>query len=395
MTAPMADAMGVRGAPGAERTSQAETAAGHGSRTFDAPRIGTLPAGPLGTIADVAGVTVGHHTRDAGGIQTGVTVIRPHPGDPFRAKVPAAAAVINGFGKSLGLLQLDELGLIETPIALTNTFAIGALAEAQTRHACERNPEIGRSWPTVNPLVFECNDGYLNDLQAMAVRGADYRLAHDAAAPTFAQGSVGAGRGMSCFDLKGGIGSASRQVAIDGERFVVGAFVLANFGRLPMLTVGGAPLGRQLAARLAAAAPVTAASTPASSTSTSASDPAEKGSIIMVIATDAPLDNRQLRRIAARAAAGLARTGSVYGHGSGDIALAFSTAYTVSHAPPTRHALPALIHPAALDPFFIATAEAVEQAIVHALWSARSVTGRDGHRRQALTELAPDWRELL
>ncbi|MGI4982409.1 MAG: P1 family peptidase [Janthinobacterium lividum] len=366
-----------------------------------APRIGTLPAGARGTICDVAGVTVGHHTRDAGGIQTGVTVIRPHRGDLFRDKVPAAAAVINGFGKSLGLLQLDELGLIETPIALTNTFAVGTLADAQIRHACAANPEIGRSLPTVNPLVFECNDGYLNDLQAMAVRGADYRRAHDAAASAFAQGSVGAGRGMSCFDLKGGIGSASRLIAIDGERFVVGALVLANFGRLPMLTVGGAPLGRRLAARLVPAPPmaggalVAAAVSAGSAVSTAPAALPEKGSIIMLIATDAPLDNRQLRRVAARAAAGLARTGSVYGHGSGDIALAFSTAYTVPHAPVARYTLPPLLHPAALDPVFIATAEAVEQAIVNALWSARGATGRDGHRRQALTELAPDWRALL
>ena len=157
------------------------------------PTIGALPAGPRNSITDVAGVTVGHATIAGGDIQTGVTVVRPHAGDPFVDKVPAACAVINGFGKSIGLVQVEELGVLETPIALTNTFAVGAVAQAQIRQAVAANPQIGRTWSTVNPLVFECNDGYLNDLQAFAVQDVHYEAAYAAAAEMFEQGAVGAG----------------------------------------------------------------------------------------------------------------------------------------------------------------------------------------------------------
>ncbi|MGF6663125.1 D-aminopeptidase [Paraburkholderia atlantica] len=345
-----------------------------------APHIGTLPAGALGTIADVEGVSVGHCTLAEGALQTGVTVIRPHRGDPFVDKVPAAASVINGFGKSVGLVQLDELGTLETPIALTNTFGVAALAQAQIRAAIRANPRIGREWSTVNPLVFECNDGYLNDIQALAVTEQHFNEAFDAASSDVASGAVGAGRGMSCFDLKGGIGTASRVVSAAGRDYIVGALVLANFGRLPMLTIDGTPLGRVLAERAAAA--------------NASSDKPEQGSIIMIVATNAPLDARQLKRLSLRAAAGLARTGSVYGHGSGDIALAFSTAYTVPHGADFV-ALPPLVADHCLDPLFRACADSVEQAIVDALWSAESVTGRDGHRRLSLRDSVPDLAQLL
>ncbi|WP_411800504.1 DmpA family aminopeptidase [Cupriavidus respiraculi] len=336
----------------------------------DLPQVGALAPGARNSIADVPGVTVGHCTLDAGALQTGVTVVMPHGGDPFAAKVPAAATVINGFGKSVGLVQVDELGVLETPIALTNTFAVGAVAQAQIRHAVAANPEIGRAWPTVNPLVFECNDGHLNDIQAMAVGEPHYAAACAAAAADFAQGAVGAGRGMSSFGLKGGIGSASRQVP---GGYHVGALVLSNFGTLPTLTIAGKRLGEELQARLDAqqAGP-------------------EKGSIIMILATDAPLDARQLRRLSLRAGAGLARTGSVFGHGSGDIALAFSTAYTVPQDADAAMPSVAMLHESRLDPLFHAAADSVEQAIYHALWLAQGVTGRDGHRRAGLRELMPD-----
>lgn len=431
-----------------------------------APHVGALPAGPLRSIADVAGVTVGHATLDARGVQTGVSVVRPHAGDVYRDKVPAAAAVINGFGKSIGLVQVDELGVLETPLALTNTFGVGALAQAQIRAAIDANPQIGRAWPSVNPLVFECNDGYLNDLHAFAVTPAHYAQALADARRAFARGAVGAGRGMSCFDLKGGIGSASRVVRAAGEAWTVGALVLANFGRLPMLTIAGVPVGRMIAERDAGGAPgagggqgadgarddVAAAGArgergdgphgthgahgthgthgthgahgahgrenagtgggaagglaPRRARDAGASSPGaapdaapdaappEQGSIIMLVATDAPLSSRQLKRVALRAAAGLARTGSVYGHGSGDIALAFSTAYTVPHDA-ERVSLPALVADAALDPLFAAAADSVEQAIVDALWRATRVTGRDGHTRRALRDAAPELERWL
>ncbi|TDY23976.1 D-aminopeptidase [Paraburkholderia sp. BL6665CI2N2] len=342
-----------------------------------APHIGGLPSGPLGTIADVQGVTVGHCTLDQGAVQTGVTVIRPHDGDPFLDKVPAAASVINGFGKSIGLVQVEELGTLETPIALTNTFGVAAVAQAQIRAAIRANPQIGREWSTVNPLVFECNDGYLNDIQALAVTEQHFDDAYAAASAGVASGSVGAGRGMSCFDLKGGIGNASRVVNAAGRSYTVGALVLANFGRLPMLTIDGTPLGRVLAER-----------------ANKESTKPEQGSIIMIVATDAPLDARQLKRLSLRAAAGLARTGSVYGHGSGDIALAFSTAYTVPHGADFI-TLPPLLADERLDPLFRACADSVEQAILDALWSAVSVTGRDAHQRLSLRDSVPDLAQLF
>jgi D-aminopeptidase len=227
------------------------------------------------------------------------------------------------------------------------------------------HPRIGREWPTVNPLVFECNDGYLNDIRALAVTEAHYRSALATASADFAQGSVGAGRGMSAFELKGGIGSASRRA---GD-YTVGALALANFGKLEMLTLAGHPLGRQLSGRQ------------------KRGDTPEQGSIIMLLATDAPLDARQLRRLALRAGAGLARTGSFFGHGSGDIALAFSTAYTLPHLPSRPMPTLAMRHETCLDPLFNAAAEATEQAIIHALWHAEPVTGLDGHTRRALRDI--------
>ncbi|RQO61709.1 aminopeptidase [Variovorax sp. KBW07] len=344
------------------------------------PFIGHLLQGERNTITDVAGVTVGHKTLDDGGVQTGVTVIRPHAGDTFRDKVPAAAVVLNGFGKSVGLVQLAELGVLETPIALTNTFSVGTVGTAQIRQCAAANPETGRALPTVNPLVFECNDGFLNDIQRLAVTEADYLQAFDSASTDFAQGSVGAGRGMSSFQLKGGIGSASRRVSSrDGGLHTVGTLVLANYGRQPQMLLAGHAVGERLAALQAARGIPPSA----------ASNEPEKGSIIIVVATDAPLDARQLRRLALRAGAGLARTGSVFGHGSGDIVLAFSTAYTVPDRVERPMPAVAMLHDGLLDGLFQAAADSTEQAILHALWRATPVTGRDGNHRAALGELLP------
>ncbi len=355
-----------------------------GTAVLEAPRIGTLASGARDTIADVGDVAAGHFTLSRGDVQTGVTVIRPHAGNPFVDKVPAAAVVINGFGKSVGLTQINELGTLETPVALTNTLSVGIVAQAMVRQAIAENPEIGRATGTVNPAVFECSDGYLNDIQALAIEEMHYREAYTATAKTFAQGAVGAGRGMSCFGLKGGIGSASR-LTIDDRHpgWTVGALVLANFGRLPQLILKGVPLGHQVNERLEQR----------EARDTHLSD---KGSIIIVVATDAPLDHRQLRRLATRAGAGLARTGSNYGHGSGDIVLAFSTAYTVPHTAPSPPLLKmALLAETAIDPLFDAAAEATEQAIVHALFRTQTLAGFAGHVRYALPELLPDWKTLL
>ena len=363
------------------------------------PRVGYLASGLRDALTDVPGVTVGHCTLAEGGVQTGVTVICPHAGSLFLDKVPAAATVLNGFGKSTGLVQVSELGVLETPIALTNTFGVGTVANAQIRQAVAQHPEIGREWPTVNPLVFECNDGYLNDIQAMAVEEHHYLQACNHAAESFAQGSVGAGRGMSSFSFKGGIGSASRMVAAHTTRdprsghWTVGALVLSNFGRLPNLTVAGRPVGRAwLASRETPARHSTAEDEHGAISD--ARGP-EKGSIIIVIATDAPLDARQLKRLSLRAGAGLARTGSVFGHGSGDIALAFSTAYTLPQHAHVAMPAQAMLHESLIDPLFEAAAEATEQAIIHALWHADTVTGREGHTRLSLPDAIGPWREWL
>jgi D-aminopeptidase len=341
------------------------------------PQVGRLPSGAHGTLADVAGVSVGHTTLITAELQTGVTVVRPHAGDVYDAKVPAAAVVINGYGKSVGLMQVNELGVLETPIALTNTFSVNTIATAQIRAAIAEHPAIARETTSVNPLVLECSDAYLSDMQALAIEEAHYLQALAAATPGFERGAVGAGRGMSCFGLKGGIGSASRAARIAGRPHVLGALVLANFGRLPSLVVAGRHIGPRLAQRLQ-----------------DEGIARDQGSIIVVLATDAPLDHRQLRRVATRAAAGIGRTGGYYGHGSGDIALAFSTAATVAHAPREPVATREILDETLLETLFEATAEATEQAILDALFHAQTVTGFRGHTRYALTDIAPDWRDL-
>lgn len=350
--------------------------------TLGAPRVGSLPSGERDAITDVPGVTVGHCTLADGATQTGATVLLPQPGNLFLHKLPAGLAVINGFGKSVGLMQVQELGVLESPIALVNTFAVGAASTALIRDALVQNPELARSLPTLNPLVFECNDGWLNDARVLALQESHVAQAlaaarHAQGQAGFEQGSVGAGRGMSCHGLKGGIGSASRCLTWQGQPYRLGALVLANQGRPEALTIAGRRIGAPLQARLAP------------------TDSEERGSIIVLLATDAPLDARQLARVARRAAAGLARTGSDYGHGSGDIALAFSTAWRVSQLASEPMPAIALLHETALDLFFQAAAEATEQAILHALFAATSVAGRDGHVRHSLTELAPDWPALL
>jgi D-aminopeptidase len=354
-----------------------------------APRVGTLPSGALDAITDVAGVSLGHCTLADGSIQTGATVLLPQPGDLFLHKLPAGVDVINGFGKSAGLMQLQELGTLESAIALVGTVGVGTACNALVRDAMARTPELARSLPTLNPLVLECNDGWLHDAHTFGLTEADAMQALAAARrpealdAAVAQGSVGAGRGMSCHGLKGGIGSASRCVTWKQQRYTMGALVLANQGRPEALTLAGVRIGSLLQQRLAAL-----------SSNAEESGP-ERGSIIMLLATDAPLDARQLQRVARRAGAGLARTGSDYGHGSGDIALAFSTAYRIAQHANERLPMPRLLHESALDLLFQAAAEATEQAIVHALFAATTVTGRDGHTRHALSELAPDWPTLL
>ena len=216
---------------------------------LDFPRVGVLPSGQLDAITDVGDIRVGHCTLDEGNVHTGVTVVLPND-DPLMQKPLAASCIFNGFGKSVGLMQMAELGCLETPLALTNTFSVGAIATAQIRAAVSAHPEVGREWSTVNPLVLECNDGYLNDIQSLAVTEKHYIEACASASREFTQGSVGAGRGMSCFHLKGGIGSASRIAECGGQAFTVGALVLSNFGKAEHCLLAGRPVGHLLQERL-------------------------------------------------------------------------------------------------------------------------------------------------
>ncbi len=335
--------------------------------------IGELPTGPTNTLTDVPGVAVGHVSLSDGAVQTGVTAVRLHSGNAFRDKLPAAAHVLNGFGKSIGLMQVEELGTLETPVVLTNTLSVGAAATALVRHMLETTPEIGDTTGTVNPVVMECNDGaWLNDIRGLHVEESHVRAALDAASPAFEQGNVGAGTGMSCYGLAGGIGSASRVVRVSRRDYTLGVLALCNMGRLADLRVDGRAVGPAIAERIAADG-----------------GDAEKGSIIVLIATDAPLDSRQLRRIATRAGAGIVRTGSHLGSGSGDIALAVSTAEPIPHAPKNNKVITRrVLHEDALDRVFRATIEATEEAILNALLAARPRTGKQGRSRRSLAEFA-------
>lgn len=331
--------------------------------------LGDLPAGPRNAISDVPGVAVGHATLRGGSVNTGVTAILPHGGNLFRDKVAATSVVFNGFGKTAGLVQIDELGAIETPILLTNTLSVGTAAEALVRYKLRRNPEIGLTTGTVNPVVGECNDGFLNDIRGLHVNSAHIDEAISDAAPDFSQGAVGAGTGMSAYGLKGGIGSASRQLEMTGSTYCLGVLVLANFGRADDLTIGGRPVGRRIAEarRVASPAPDT-------------------GSIIIVLGTDLPLSERQLRRVARRTAVGLARTGSYLGHGSGDLCIAFTTANRIAHDE-RRAVVPwQALSETRIDLPFRAAVEATEEAVIDAMLAADPLVGRDGNRRDSLRD---------
>ncbi|MDO4786644.1 MAG: P1 family peptidase [Fretibacterium sp.] len=336
--------------------------------------VGTMRSGPRGAITDVPGVRVGHCTLDAPdrGVHTGVTAVVPAPGSLFREKLAAGVAVFNGFGKSMGLIQLQEKGTLETPIVLTGVSSAGALYDALFRRAMEEHPEICATDGSVNPVVCECNDSFLNDARQARLSREHLDAAIDSAAADFAEGAVGAGRGMSCFHLKGGIGSASRLVALSGRDFVVGALVNANFGRMEDLILSGRRVGPQLRAL------------------TEAAPDRESGSVIIVLATDAPLDSRQLARLARRSFIGIGRTGSSVGDGSGDIALAVSTSERIPHkAPPEGTVALRVLHEDHIDPFFKAAVEATEESVLNALAAAEDLRGRDGHLRLGLAGLLP------
>lgn len=336
--------------------------------------------GARNLITDVPGVRVGHVTLDSGssGLHTGVTAIVPD-GDCFTSKLPAASYVSNGFGKSMGLVQIEELGCIETPILMTNTLSCGAGFDALVRHALADHPQIGVDTGTVNPVVMECNDGPINDIRAMAVTPDHALEAMRVASADFQEGTIGAGTGMTCFGLKGGIGSASRVLTFDGRQFTIGVLVLTNFGALECLRIGGKPVGKQL-----------------SEYKRSLAAGEDRGSIVAVIATDLPVDSRQLRRFAKRVTVGITRCGGYIGNGSGEIVVAFSTANRMAHWAGHNYngqTLPmidtvARLSDNAMDVCFRAVSAISEEAIISSLWHAHSVTGRTGEVTWSLRDLA-------
>lgn len=341
--------------------------------------VGDLPTGSHNAITDVDGVRVGHTTLMSGEgplipgegpVRTGVTVILPHGDNLYQQKVRATVHTINGFGKPCGFEEVRELGIIESPIALTNTLNVWRVADALTSHALNQNPNIGLQGPTFNALVGETNDSFLNDIQGRHVQAEHvWQAIESAESGPVAEGAVGAGTGTTCYQWKGGIGTSSRIIPEKAGGFIVGVLVQSNFGRAVDLRILGTPVGKQITPPDSSRSPIP-----------------DGGSIMIVLATDAPITSRQLGRISVRVAAGLARTGSVYNHGSGDFVIAFSTAErirSITHSSTITR--PALANEGkTIGWMFTAIADAVEEAIYNSLFIAETVEGRDDNIRHAL-----------
>ena len=337
-------------------------------------RIGELETGRRNAITDIEGIRIGHQTIDHDRAKTGVTVVIPSNENIFKNKLLAACHVINGFGKSTGTVQIEELGTLETPIAMTNTLSTGIVADALVQHMLENNPEIGLETGTVNPVVCECNDGNLNHIRNGNVKQQDLYDAIEHAEAEFFEGDVGAGKGMRCLGLKGGIGTSSRVLQFDGKSYHVGALVLSNFGALSDLVVDGIPAGKIILKKMEQEDhPIK-----------------EQGSIITLIATDIPLSERQLKRVAKRASVGIIRTGGYISSGSGEIAFAFTTANQLPHEKKEDFAPFRMLHEDHLNMVFRAVADSVEESILNSMVCAKTTVGRDGNTAVSLAEYMED-----
>jgi D-aminopeptidase len=334
--------------------------------------VGVLPAGPLNAITDVAGVAVGQVTIVEGrDLRTGVTAVLPHGGNVFQDKVPAGISVGNGYGKLTGVTQVMELGTLETPIVLTNTLSVATAADAviDWTLGLPGNENVA----SVNPVVGETNDGWLNDIRGRHVTKAHVLDAiRKASGGPVEEGAVGAGTGTTCFDYKGGIGTASRRLPDARGGWTVGVLVQTNFGGV--LTIRGVPFDRKDSGIGAGAGGI------------AAPNPGGDGSCMIVVATDAPLDARNLGRLAKRALLGIARTGGYFSNGSGDYAVAFSTAASVRipHRSDAPTRTTTVLRDDAVSPLFQAAAEAAEEAILDSLFKAVRTEGKDGHIAEAL-----------
>jgi D-aminopeptidase len=336
-------------------------------------RFGSGVTGPRNSIADVPGVRVGHCTISSGSgplvqgkgpVRTGVTAILPHAGNMYARPVKGAYFDLNGCGGLVGALQIREFGLIDTPIMLTNTMSMGAVSDATVRYVLRQNPGAALADDSVIPIVSECDDSHLNDARGLHVSETHVIEAIERASQDVKEGAVGAGTGMCCYDFKGGIGTASRLVEAPGGTYALGVLVLSNHGSREELLIEGVPVGSMLRAP----------------------DPKrkEQGSIVTVIGTDAPVDARQLGRLAKRSALGLALTGSCSHNGSGDIALAFSAANVRDRPAKGTLVTETLMTDRDMDGLFRATVDATAEAIINSLFKAETTEGRDGHVVPAL-----------
>ena len=326
-------------------------------------KIGQLSPGAKNCITDVTGVRVGHVTLDFAAepgeneyARTGVTAILPHGGNLFREKLVAAAHVINGFGKTTGLVQIEELGTLESPIMLTSTLSVPEVHAAAIEYMLERTEEIS----SINVVTGECNDSRLNSIRHRFVTKEHARKALEIASEDVCEeGAVGAGKGMVCFGYKGGIGCSSRVIPYDGGEYMLGVLTLTNFGKQEDF---------KYAKYGANSAP-------------DDSGPLSDGSIMIIMATDAPLSDRQLERVSKRCSIGLGRTGGNWGHGSGDITIAFSTAQKIAHAPAgmTESIVQLREDNPVFNKLFQAAAEATEEAILNSLAQAETTTGHNGN----------------
>ena len=343
--------------------------------------MGQMPVGPYNDITDVPGVSVGNISlikgvgplvpSGGGPVRTGVTAILPCPDNLYRHPCRAGIEVFNGYGKSLGVPFIEEMGIINSPILLTNTLSVNDVAHGVITYLLKQNPEIGNDARTPNVVVMECDDSYLNDIRGRHVKPWDALLALQRATKgPIEQGNIGAGVGMSCFQMKGGIGSSSRLVQQNGHNYVVGMLALANFGLLRDFLLSGVPIGQFLSIRGVGCIP---------------------GSLILVGITDAPLSRWQLKQLARRASLGMARTGSISMTGSGDFCLMVSTYSGESND---------YLSDWELDDFFRAVVEASAESIWNALFLAKTMEGRDGNTRYALPieetlKIVRDWHGCL
>jgi D-aminopeptidase len=329
-------------------------------------KIGRLPKGNLNKISDVEGVKVGHSTIDTEENKTGVTILLTQGKNPFKNKVTAASHVINGFGKSTGLVQLNELGTIETPIALTNTLNIGLVHDAVVDYMIDECEKDNIELKSVNPIICECNDSGLNNIRKRVVKKENVFEAIKNANKNFQEGDIGGGKGMTCHDLKGGIGSSSRILKIGKDEYTLGTLVQANHGLIDDLTVNGKNIGKEIGKKI------------------KKTKEKDEGSIITIIATDIPLSSRQLKRICKRAVVGLSRLGSYIGHGSGEVVIAFTTSNIVIESEKQDFVEMKILNEEKIDIVFRAVAETVEESVLKALLNANKLEGYKGNIKESL-----------